>query len=476
MNSNWKMQMYWRLPLRIQEAIVSYHAARLEKINFGPGFEEWRRRVESWMTRTPLEAEAWQREQLQYIIGLAATRVPFYRNDWKDLDWQTIRTWKDLSRLPILDKHSIRQNEEQFLVEGVDRGSLWMERTSGTTGTALRIFRPLAMQPKWWAVYEVCRQIAGVGRNIPHARLAGQPIVAGNSRQPPYWRFNRRWGNLYMSSYHISRKTAPSYIAAMRQCGVQWLEGYGSSFAALAESAISAGVPPLPLKAAIASGDTLLPGMRKVIETYFQCKCFDHYGQSEGVAMAMQCAHGRMHLLPTSGIMEIVRSDGMPCKPGEVGEIVATTLLNDAMPLIRYRIGDYAAWAPETECLCGSHTPIVARLEGRVDDYLVTADGRRIGRLSTAVKRSPAIHSAQIVQDKPGHAYLLVRPSAGYQRPHAEDICADIVERIGKFDLDIVEVDTIPRTPNGKTSLVVRIQDNPHLRAIYQPVLLNRMG
>lgn len=470
------MQMYWRLPLRIQESIVSYHAARLEKINFGPGFEEWRQRVESWMTRTPLDAEAWEREQLQYIIRRAATEVPFYRSNWKGVEWREIRSWKDLARLPLLDKQSLRQNEEQFLVEGVDRKSLWMERTSGTTGTALSIFRPLTMQPKWWAVYEVCRHMAGVGRQVPHARLAGQSIVAGSTRRPPYWRFNRRWGNLYMSSYHISRETAPSYIAAMRQYGVQWLEGYGSAFAALAECAIEAGLPPVPLKAAIASGDTLLPGMRKVIESYFQCKCFDHYGQSEGVAMAMECTHGRMHVIPSSGIIEIVRSDGTPCEPGEVGEVIATSLLNDAMPLVRYRIGDYASWASDPHCPCGSYTPILGDLEGRVDDYLVTADGRRIGRLSTAVKRSPTIHSAQIVQDKPGHAYLLVRPSDGYQRPHAEDVRADILERIGRFDLDIIEVETIPLTPNGKTALVLRIHDKPQLWGIYQPLLLNRMG
>jgi phenylacetate-CoA ligase len=474
-NSNLKMQLYWRLPVRIQEAVVAYHAGRLEKINFGPGFEEWKRRIENWMTRTPLAAQAWERDRLHRIIRLAAHEVPFYRSNWKGLEWQEIRSWKDLSRLPLLDKQSLRQNEEQFLVKGIDRKSLWMERTSGTTGTALRIFRPLAMQPKWWAVYEVCRRMAGVGREVPHARIAGQPIVAGSTRRPPYWRFNRRWGNLYMSSYHISRQTAPAYIAAMRQYGVQWLEGYGSAFAALAECAMEAGLPPVPLKAAIASGDTLLPGMRNAIESYFQCKCYDHYGQSEGVAMAMECAHGRMHVIPSSGVLEIVRGDGSPCALGEVGEIAATSLLNDSMPLVRYRIGDYAAWAADEHCPCGIRTRVIERLEGRVDDYLVTADGRRIGRLSTAVKRSPAIHSAQIVQDKPGHAYLLVRPSAGYQRPHAEDVRADILERIGRFDVDIVEVEAIPKTPNGKTSLVVRIHDKPHLMAIYQPLLQNAM-
>jgi phenylacetate-CoA ligase len=257
----------------------------------------------------------------------------------------------------------------------------------------------------------------------------------------------------------------------MRQYGTQWIEGYGSAIAALAESALAAGVAPLPLRAAIVSGDTLLPGMRVSIEQFFQCRCYDHYGQSEGVCMAMECPHGRLHVLPAAGIVEIVRDDGTPCAPGEVGEIVATGLLNDAMPLIRYRLGDYAAWAQEQDCPCGNVHPVLANLEGRVDDYLVTADGRTIGRLSTAVKRSPTIHSAQIVQDRPGHAYLLVRPGQSYRSVDAVAVCDDIRERIGTFELEIIEVSEIPKTPQGKTVLVVRLAERPAMRDLYTTLL-----
>ncbi len=219
----------------------------------------------------------------------------------------------------------------------------------------------------------------------------------------------------------------------------------------------------------IVSGDTLLPGMRLSIERFFQSKCFDHYGQCEGVAMAMECPNGQMHVIPAIGILEILREDGTPCVAGETGEMVATGLLNDAMPLIRYRLGDYAAWAETQNCECGNPQPIITNLEGRVDDYLVARDGRKIGRLSTAVKRSPTIHSAQIVQDEPGHAFLLVRPGEGYRSADAVAVRDDIQERIGAFSIEIVEVSEIPKTRQGKTSLVVRLADRPGTREIYEP-------
>ncbi len=354
--------------------------------------------------------------------------------------------------------------------EKLDLRSLWVEKTSGSTGTALKIYWPMAMVPQWWAIVEVMiRYIAGVSQEMPRAMMGGRPIVKGSATRPPYWRYNRRWCQLYLSSYHVSRKTAKDYMAAFRKYGSQWLTGYGSSIAALADSALEEGLESYPLKAVIVSGDTLLPGMRQSIEKFFQCKCYDQYGQCEGVAMAMECTYGNMHTIPLVGIIEILREDGSPCRPGEVGEIVATGLLNDAMPLIRYRIGDYGAWSEKKDCPWGNPNPIMTSLEGRVDDYLLMADGKKVGRLA-AFRRSPSIHSAQLVQDKPDHAYLLVRPGDGYRTPHAMAIRNDIVERIGKFNIDIIEVREIPKTPQGKTKLIVRLNERPEMKEIYEPI------
>jgi phenylacetate-CoA ligase len=465
---NWKMELYWRLPVALQEVGLDLYARRLDRLYYGPGYQAWcgefRQRRE-W----PLaKIEAWQHQRLTELVELAATKVPYYRTRWRGVDWPSVRSAESLAALPRLDKQEVRQNEDAFLVEGSDPKALWVETTSGTTGTSLRVYWPTSMLPRWWALVEVAvRHPAGVGQHVPRAMIGGRAIVRGSTARPPYWRFNRFWRQLYLSAYHISKTTAAGYIAAIREYRVEWLTGYGSAIAALAQQALESGVPPLPLRAVIVSGDTVTLAMRRSIEQFFRCPCFDHYGQSEGVGMAMECSHGRMHVIPDVGIVEITRDDGTACAPGEVGEIVATTLMNDAMPLIRYRMGDYAAWASTQQCRCGDPNPIIQNLEGRLDDYLVTADGRRIGKVFMATTPSARIHSAQIVQDRPGHAYLLVRPSHGYRASDAVAFRGDILGRIGSFDFDIVEVAEIPRTPQGKTTLVVRLADRPQMRDAY---------
>jgi phenylacetate-CoA ligase len=472
MKSEWKMALYWRLPISVQEFALGVYAGRLDRLYYGAEFERWKEMVVHWKSRSWSDSRAWQFDRLRTILALASRSVPHYRTALQAIRPEEIVDEVSLRRIPLLSKQELRQNESRFLVNGFDRSHAFVDRTSGSTGTALTVYWPIPAIQRYWAVHEVTvRNAVGVDRLLPRAMMGGRPIVPGRQASPPYWRYNRRWGQLYMSSYHISSQTAPVYAEAIRSSGVVWLTGYGSAIGALARDALDAGLSPVPLRVVIVSGDTLQSGMRTAIEQFFQCRCYDHYGQAEGICWIFECDRGRLHVIPEFGIMEIVTPDGTPCPPGEVGEIVATGLLNDGMPLLRYRTGDSAAWAIDQQCSCGRNTPIIDRLEGRVDDYLVTADGRRIGRLSTAIKRSPTVHSAQIVQTAPGKGLLLIKPGSGYTRKDAEVICADIGDRIGSFELRVHEVEEIPRTPAGKLRLVVRLDHRDDLRELYSHLL-----
>ena len=468
---DWKMEAYWRLPVFVQNLALSVYGWRLDRLYYGGEYPSALEAVGLRQWGSAEEIEIWQMAEFRRILASAVAHVPHYRQ-LAPLEVESFRTIPDLARLAVLERQELHQRESRFLDERLDAGKLFKDKTSGSTGTSLTIFWPPACLRQLQAVLEVrVRYAAGVAREMPRAMLGGRPIVRGSTRRPPYWRHNRYWRQIYLSSYHVSRAAAPGYIRAIRRSGVQWLTGYGSAIAALAESATAENVPPMQMRAVIVSGDTLQPGMRKSIESFFGGKCFDMYGLVEAAALAMECAAGRMHVIPDAGIVEILDAAGRPCPPGEVGEIVATGLLNDGMPLIRYRTGDTAALARDQACVCGSRHPILESLEGRVDDYLVTADGRQVGRLSTAMKRSPTIHSAQLVQDRPGHAYLLVRPGEGYRASDVRTVEADIIERIGAFDVEVREVSEIPSTPTGKTRLVVRLSPSSELWRVYDPLL-----
>src|SRR5690606_10473655 len=145
------------------------------------------------------------------------------------------------------------------------------------------------------------------------------------------------------------------------------------------------GLPPLPtLRVAVANAEPLHAHQRELVARAFGCPARESYGQAEAVAAASECPAGTLHTWPEVGVLE-VWSEGAGARPlpaGEAGQLVATGLLNRAMPLVRYAVGDRAALAGDTTpCACGRALPRLLELSGRCDDVLLTPDGRRVGRL-----------------------------------------------------------------------------------------------
>ena len=125
------------------------------------------------------------------------------------------------------------------------------------------------------------------------------------------------------------------------------------------------------LRRALVSGDACPPAVISACEDILGSKLFPHYGSREmALGGAISCpAHAGMHLRENHVIAEIVDGDGRVLPPGEWGELVVTTIGMEAMPLIRYRTGDYTRVIPG-RCECGSEVirlDTVRRMDGSAE-------------------------------------------------------------------------------------------------------------
>ena len=122
------------------------------------------------------------------------------------------------------------------------------------------------------------------------------------------------------------------------------------------------------LRHALVSGDACPESVMLACEDILGSRLFPHYGSREmGMAGAICCqAHEGMHLRENHIIAEIIDEKGDPLPAGEYGELVITTIGMEAMPLIRYRTGDYTRILPEP-CPCGSTVLRLDRLERKSD-------------------------------------------------------------------------------------------------------------
>jgi phenylacetate-CoA ligase len=172
------------------------------------------------------------------------------------------------------------------------------------------------------------------------------------------------------------------------------------------------------------------------------------------VVFASECERGTLHLHPEYGITEVL-SHGKDAQVGEPGELICTGFQNWAMPLIRYEIGDTAIRSDST-CSCGRHFPSLKTVIGRIDDTIVTPDGRHVGRLDPIFKGVGGIKETQIVQERVDYLIVRMVRGQGFEPKMAQAVIDELKKRVGeRVTVELVYLDQIERSSTGKFRSVV---------------------
>lgn len=404
----------------------------------------------------PLEQQrAYQDEQLRAVIRHAYDSVPYYRElfDRLRLTPDDIRTVADLPKLPILTKQTIRERFDQLQAKGWPARRRMAGHTGGTTGTALRLMADVDTQPWQWAVWWRHRRRFGLDINQPFVVLAGRSVVPLANLAPPFWRRNWPMHQTYVSIHHMTRQNMPMLVDYLQRRKVAYYSGYPSGLYLLAswllEHQVALEHPP---RITVTGAETVLPHQRRVIEQGLRTELTDQYGASEQCGNISECEHHRYHVDMEFGVVEFLP---VPKLPHNVRRIVCTGFRNPAMPLIRYDIGDVATLAQDP-CPCRRQAPLVSAIDGRVESYVITPDGRQMGRLDFLFKDSAQISEAQLVQDAPDHLTVRIVRAPAYGRADEECLMRDMRKYLGEvIRIDLDYVSEIPREANGKFRQIV---------------------
>lgn len=414
-----------------------------------------------------MQLEEWKEMRLAKILERAVTKVPYYREQWEMRQSGNANTWRHLSNWPVLKKCMLRQNPAAFLADGLSSKRLYREHTSGTTGTPVEFWIDRETLRAWYALAEArWRRWYGVSRGDRWAIIGGQRVVAFNRSKPPFWVWNAGLNQLYMSALHIKPSFLRHYLEAIRRFKIVYLYGYSSSLYWLALAALENKVA-LDLKVVLTNAEPLYDFQREVIQKAFGCPVRETYGLCEMVCAMSECEFGNMHLWTEAGVAEILDLDDQPVKAGNPGRLVCTGLLNQAMPLIRYEVMDEAQLAPpDFQCPCGRGLPVVNKVLGRLDDTLITKDGRKLALLDIVFGPHLHVKEAQLVQESFDVIRIRVVPAEGWSDKDASAITSALRERMGEVDVGIELVNEIERTFAGKLRVMVSKIDPSNLRSV----------
>jgi phenylacetate-CoA ligase len=301
-----------------------------------------------------------------------AARSRLYTRKFKDarVSPGDVKTLADVRRLPFTTKQDLRESYPDGLNALPTEQMVRLHVSSGTTGTPTVVYHT-ANDVCWWAsLVARCMHMAGMragdvfqnttsyglftgglGMHYGAERLGclAIPMGAGNTQ-----RQLKLIQDFKVTALHI----IPSYaLYIANACGQQ-------------------GIDPrrLGVRIALVGAEPHSEEARLRLQDIFGFKAFNSYGLSEmngpGVAFECQEQNG-MHLWEDAYLAEIIDPETLePAAPGEVGELVLTTLCREGMPIVRYRTRDLTRFLPG-KCACGRKHVRLDRIAGRSDDLII---------------------------------------------------------------------------------------------------------
>ncbi|MEM2291979.1 MAG: phenylacetate--CoA ligase family protein [Nitrososphaerota archaeon] len=398
-------------------------------------------------------------KKFKFMLKYAYENVPFYHRKFKHVGIKPddIRSENDLAKIPFTTKFEIQTSPfEDVVSKTVNIDRCIKTTTSGSTGIPLTVVSDRVAEDFSFAVWARAMLENGL-----------RPLVdrMATIRHPKYLQQKKDFVGMLWAR---RRKQISVFDSAEQQLEIledfkpDVIKGYSSSLAILADLCKKRGSLVKP-RLVFTGADFLTAKNRALIKSAFGCELFDYYGCIEFSLLAWECGeHVGYHINVENVLVEFIK-DGEAVAPLERGEIVCTSLVNYAMPLIRYRLGDVGVPLND-QCPCGRTLPLIKIVEGRVDDFLTTLDGRIIsGQIFSENYpfedwEKEGIKQFRVIQERRDKLTLKVAVRRGVfnEVPVLEKAKRKLQEVFGEdMNIEFQVVDELEKDPSGKIRIAI---------------------
>lgn len=367
--------------------------------------------------RERLSAEAFERlhrEELHEMLAYAQSHVPLYGSGpWKAA--LSTRDARDLRHWPLLSKETVRESFDDLRAAPAPK-RLITHRTSGSTGQRIKVLATAEADVWGWAHRYRGLLWHGIpigvrSLRLTHARRPLRDLVKGEMCVPSL-----------ESSAAIEQ--ALQYLQDEKP---RLVTGPPSVLFHLARHLRDRGVTAPLAPFARVGGEQCFEFQRREVEAQLCSRVIDSYGCNETGPLAGECPAGSLHVYADHVHVEIF-DGGALARPGDIGEIVVTSLRNVAMPLIRYPVGDRGRLTGEP-CRCGLPHPVLADLQARSGAMIRGADGALhhgsefVSRIGSIFDEPIAdgIRQFQVVPGDGGGWEVCLEVATGYPRANGGD-------------------------------------------------------
>ena len=318
------------------------------------------------------EMAAVQSERLKQTVQRIYHNIPSYRAKMQEIGMLPgdVLSVEDLKNLPFTNKTDLRDNYPFGMFTVPMSEIVRVHASSGTTGKPTVVGYTRNDLSMWAEVVTRSLCMSGVTRNDIVQVAYGYGLFTGG--------LGLHYGteNLGATVIPISGGNTKKQIQLMQDFGSSVIACTPSYALFLAEVMQEMGIDPeeLKLRVGIFGAEPWSESMRKEIEAKLKLKAIDIYGLSEviGPGVSCECEHQvGMHVNEDHFIPEILDTETLqPVEPGEVGELVFSTITKEGIPILRYRTRDLTRLIYD-KCECGRTLVRMEKCKGRSDDMLI---------------------------------------------------------------------------------------------------------
>lgn len=318
-----------------------------------------------------------ERNHLLYEILLyTLNHVPYYKELAENIHLKEESVERDILQFPVLTKDIIRTKGSMLFSD--EQIPYYVNTSGGSTGEPVP-FRQDKSRLKYddstyfmtYAGYDTGDRyliIWGSERDIIQGSQ-GIKALAGK------YAFRYRMIN----SFAMSESDFRNCVETINKWKPKVIRAYVQSVYEIAQYIERNNLDVFSPAGIIVSAGTLFSDWKEYIEKVFRCPVCNQYGSREVGGIAIGCKEeGTLHVNMFSNYVEVLDDNFEPVEKGETGQIIVTNLLDHAMPLIRYQIGDVGALGEAVNCSCKRHTTTLKSVTGRTVNIFKTMSGKKI--------------------------------------------------------------------------------------------------
>ncbi|MFD1031279.1 phenylacetate--CoA ligase family protein [Metaplanococcus flavidus] len=366
-------QFYEKIPIFLQNILTSWNGYRKTRSRYGNIYYSFLIELEKHQYLNEKYTRMYQDQELQRLLHHAIERSPFYREFYKDIDIEKIKTTNDMKLLPVLDREMLLQNIQSVYTVSVNDAV--ESETSSDKGRVLKLlFTKEDVQKKKAFLDFFKKQHGAINLEMKRASFSSGRFIPDNQQTKIFWRDNYFVRQRIYSSYNCTQDNAAAYIKDLEKYKPDFIDGLPSAIYELAKY-INRNKLILAFKpvAIFPAGEEVQPHYRAEIEEAFDCPLRNRYSATEAAPLIMECVKGKMHYNLLSGVIETT----------EEGNMIVTNFSSYGTPLIRCEIGNRVDLPDKgTVCECGSVHPIFEKIHPRpYQQYKIVKGGSPIAAI-----------------------------------------------------------------------------------------------